>query len=205
MIQKWLLFKSFIFIYCISFFSLNAQNLKSGDLIFVEEGSSKFSKAISDATTVGDSLNFVHVGIIEIMDDGEIFVLEASPEQGVREIPLSSFMSLNPFTVIKRISIPFPVEETLKRAKSHIGEPYDWWYLPDNGKMYCSELVADSYLDYEGERLFESKPMNFRSEDGFFPEFWIELFRELGEEIPQGLPGTNPNDLFRNPNLSNLP
>ena len=39
--------------------------LKNGDLVFVVEGDSKFSKAISDATAAADSLKFVHVGILE--------------------------------------------------------------------------------------------------------------------------------------------
>ena len=29
------------------------------------------------------------------------------------------------------------------------------------------------------------------------PLFWTELFAKAGEEIPEGVPGTNPNDMAR--------
>ena len=33
--------------------------------------------------------------------------------------------------------------------------------------------------------------------DGTLPQFWTELFAKAGEEIPEGVPGTNPNDMAR--------
>ena len=39
--------------------------------------------------------------------------------------------------------------------------------------------------------------MNFRAADGTMPAFWTELFEKLGEPIPEGVPGTNPNDMAR--------
>ena len=29
------------------------------------------------------------------------------------------------------------------------------------------------------------------------PQFWADLFDQLGEQVPEGLPGTNPNDMAR--------
>ena len=63
--------------------------------------------------------------------------------------------------------------------------------------MYCSELVWESYLAPDGSRLFPARPMNFRATDGSLPRFWAELFAELGEEVPQDIPGTNPNDMAK--------
>ena len=171
--------------------------LKSGDLIFVAEREGAFSKAISASTAMKDSLKFVHVGIVEIVDQ-EPYVIEASPEEGVREVSLMQFLneSKNGY-LVKRLSIDFPIEQTIQRAKSHLGENYDWWYLPDNGKMYCSELVYESYLTPDGKRIFKSSPMNFRDGNGEMPQFWVELFERIGSEVPEGLPGTNPNDLSK--------
>lgn len=179
---------------------IEAEELKTGDLIFQAEGTGDFSKAISASTGSPDSLNFVHVGIIEVTDDN-VNVIEASPEYGVRLIPLNEFKNDSARYVIKRINIDFPLEKAVVNAKKYIGQPYDWWYLPDNEKMYCSELVYESYLDYDGNHIFETKPMNFRDEDGSFPEFWIKLFKKLGQPVPQGIPGTNPNDLSKSPFL----
>ena len=174
-----------------------AEELKSGDLIFIGEGNGEFSKAITEATASNDSVRFVHVGIVESDERGNRRVIEASPEEGVREIALDKFIETAPYFVIKRLSISFPVENMLEKAKSYLGEEYDWWYLPENGKMYCSELVYESFLDKEGNHIFEAQPMNFRASDGSMPQFWINLFDELGEPIPEGIPGTNPSDLSR--------
>ena len=185
-------------------FSLQGEELKSGDLIFVCEGKSDFSKAISDATAFSDSLKFVHVGIIEIEENKEIMVIEASPEEGVRKITLEKFLESSPQVLYKRLTIDFPVKEVLNNAISYIGQPYDWWYLPDNGKMYCSELIYESYLDSSGNPIFTSNPMNFRYPDGTMPQFWIDLFNELGQPVPEGIPGTNPSDISKSPLLQTL-
>lgn len=97
--------------------------------------------------------------------------------------------------VVMRIDCDFSVKEAVHRAESMLGLPYDWSYLPDNNKLYCSELIYESYLNPAGDHIFQSRPMNFLSPDGTFPQFWTDLFSTLGEEIPQGTPGTNPNDL----------
>lgn len=39
--------------------------------------------------------------------------------------------------------------------------------------------------------------MNFLDENGVMPEFWTRLFEKLGVAVPQGVPGTNPNDMAR--------
>ena len=46
--------------------------------------------------------------------------------------------------------------------------------------------------------------MNFRAADGHMPAFWTELFDRLGEPIPEGIPGTNPNDLAKEPVLQEV-
>ena len=186
-----------------------SNRLRSGDLIFETEGISSFSKAITEVTAHEDSLKFVHVGIVEVTDS-VINIIEASPESGVRIIGLLEFLGENSDSlkkkrfVAKRLMMDYPVEKMIKRAKSHLGEPYDWWYLPDNGKMYCSELVYECYEDYEGNKIFETKPMNFLDSDGEMPEFWEELFQRIGSEVPQGMQGTNPNDLSKDKSLRNI-
>ena len=199
---------SFIVFTVTLIFSSSAQELKSGDLLFVIDSDSSFSSAITDATkALSDSLSFVHVAILEVQDDLKYNVIEANPKYGVRIVELKEFLEDTPKVngapgiIVKRLKIDFPITQSLQLARQHLGEKYDWWYLPDNDKMYCSELVYDSFLDSNGERIFEAKPMNFRKADGSMPEFWIKLFKELDSPIPEGLPGTNPNDLSKNPYL----
>ena len=195
-----------IFLFSVLSIAGEVPEFKSGDLIFQGAGTGSFSKAITDATSQNDSISFVHVGIIEA-GDTDLYVVEASPENGVRKIQLVEFISESqktksgPLVIVKRLKFDFPVEAMLKRVYSHLNEPYDWWYLPDNGKMYCSELVYETYLDTDGDHIFQSQPMNFRDNRGEIPEFWESLFNKLGMEVPEGVLGTNPNDLFRDDNL----
>ena len=68
----------------------------------------------------------------------------------------------------------------------------------------AKQAVYESFRDKKGNRIFESRPMNFRSADGTYPEYWVKLFDSLGMDIPQGVPGTNPNDMSRSSRLQPL-
>ena len=92
-------------------------------------------------------------------------------------------------------------KKAVDNARAHIGEAYDWHYLPNNDKMYCSELVYESFLTDDKRHLFSARPMNFRDKDGQIPEFWVRLFAEFGELIPEGVLGTNPNDMAQESTL----
>ena len=169
------------------------------DLIFQIAKGNDFSKAITDATAQTDDIKIDHVGMI-IIENGIPHVLEASSKRGVSVVPLQSFIDELPAGyIIKRVksSLPIEIEKVIENAKSHLGEPYDWSYLPSNGKMYCSELIYECYRDKEDLPIFQARPMNFLDKDGKMPQFWTDLFNRLQEEIPQGIIGTNPNDLSK--------
>ena len=183
--------------------------LQKGDLIFQSETLSEFSDAIAVAGSPDSTSNlrFVHVGIIDFTKYGEYEIIEADPEVGVRAISLESFLKNSPGNskfVIKRLNINFPVKDVIERARKNIGKKYDWYYLPDNDMIYCSELIYDSYLDKEGNHIFHASPMSFKDKDGNYPMFWVELFNELGIEIPEGIYGTNPNDISSDTSLSTV-
>lgn len=178
----------------------------TGDLVFVMSSDSEFSEAITESTAAQDSLKFDHVAIVAI-EHGEAYVIEASSRYGVVMRTLEEFMEEVPLcdgrcgVVIKRLTgaclngLCMPA--VIENAKRHIGEEYDWYFMPDNGLQYCSELVYDSFICNDGEHLFSAEPMNFRSEDGTMPLFWVELFERLGTSIPEGVPGTNPNKMSK--------
>lgn len=198
---------SILSLLCLFSISLPAFEYKNGDLIFQAQGTSNFSDAIATATGMTDSLTYVHVGIVFKDNSQNINVIEASPEKGVRILPVDCFINLSPkyhgkpYLTLKRVNKEIPVEQIIENAMKFLGQPYDWYYMPDNGMIYCSELVYESYLDINGNKIFQAKPMNFRSPDGTMPDFWIELYKKLGVEVPEGIPGTNPNDLSNDPQL----
>lgn len=192
--------KKFFFIplmMCAMLQAIYAKDLKleNGDLIFVKSSESSFDKAISEATQK-ESVSYTHVGIY---DNG--FVIEAEPKNGVVRVSLQDFIKVNPHYDIKRLKAKVrsevDMDSVLKRAKSHLGEPYDFTYIANNGAMYCSELVYDAFLDTKGKPIFKANPMNFYAPDGSLPTYWKELFAKLKRDVPQGELGTNPNDMAR--------
>ena len=176
-----------------------APRLQTGDLLFQAGKTSEMSRAIADATGKNERLDYTHVGIA-LHSDAADSVLEAT-DGGVKIVALRDFLDRSariggrPAVVAMRLRDTTGIATSIARARTFLGQPYDWSYRPDNGKLYCSELVWESYRTAEGNRLFSARPMNFRASDGSMPAFWTELFAELGEPIPQGVPGTNPNDM----------
>lgn len=176
--------------------------LHSGDLLFQAGRESTMSDAIAAATGGNILLPFTHVGIAVCCRGGDS-VLEATSDGGVRMTELDEFLNKSatldgrPAVVAMRLKDTTGIVATLLRARTFLGQPYDYSFRPDNGKMYCSELVWESYRTPQGDRIFPARPMNFRAADGTMPRFWIELFGKQGEEIPEGVPGTNPADMSR--------
>lgn len=187
------------------------KGLQNGDLIFESVGKSAAAKAIDAATAHANEESFSHVAIIEVAKDG-VYVIEAASENGVQRITLDEFLaeathdeSGNPAVTVMRLNRKYDTAAFIANAKQYIGEPYDHYFMPDNGRMYCSELVYESYRDKNGDPIFTVRPMNFRAADGSMPEYWVELFESFGEPIPQGVLGTNPNDMAHEPILERLP
>ena len=186
--------------------------LKTGDLIFVASSSDEgMDGAIASATASSASTPFIHVAIVEIDGDGTTWIIEATPKRGVDRHPLETFLRDNtdssglvPAMAAMRIKQPFDRKACVQRAKDLCGHPYDFTFLPDNGAWYCSELVYDCFLDRNGRHIFTAAPMNFLNDDGTCPEYWTELFGRLGIEVPQGIPGTNPQDMHSSPVLKYL-
>ena len=165
--------------------------------------------AIADATGDGN-LNLIHVAIAEVVSD-TTWIIDATIKHGVDRHPIDT--TLKDFTlkdgslpvfIVKRLKNNGKAAEYVENAKRRLGLPYDVAFLPDNGALYCSELVRDSYRDTDGKYLFDEKPMNFKNSEGEFPIYWQQLFALIGEEIPQGLPGTNPQDMADAPVLMDV-
>ena len=191
---------------CIIAFECVAFEFVTGDLLFQTEGQSAMSEAITKSTR-HDEISYVHAAIAWVGKNGDVTIVEASPKEGVHCIALDEFLSSSPSidgkpgVVVMRLKEYLQADEAVERAVGHLGEPYDWYYLPNNGRMYCTELIYEAYLDAEGRHIFQSKPMIFRAPDGSMPEFWTDLFERLGSEIPEGISGTNPNDMARDAQL----
>lgn len=181
------------------------ERLRTGDLIFVclpadySLDSTSMDSAITEATGGQTGLNRIHTAIVEMDAKGRAWIIDATIKHGVDRHPLDTFLhdftlkdgSLPVFEVM-RLKDDRRAAAFVEHAKQYLGLPYDVHFLPDNGALYCTELVYDSYLDADGNPIFHAAPMNFRDDQGEFPVYWQQLFDRLGEPIPQDVPGTNP-------------
>ena len=166
--------------------------------------------AIAASTGRGAALNLIHVAIAEVRADS-VWIIDATLRHGVDRHPLDTFLAdftlkdgTLPAFIVKRAE-GVDAAAAVERAKTFCGQPYDLNFLPDNGAMYCSELVRESYLDASGQPVFDNAPMNFRAPDGTMPPYWEWLFGLLGTPVPQDLPGTNPQGMSESPILKPVP
>ena len=193
--------KSWMFLFLLAFFFVSCSQkapMLTGDLIFVEG----MSEGTMDQAIMNSTGAMVHVGIVEVCDDS-VFVIDAAPKTGVSRRPWAEFLEAQkddqgrmPNMKLMRLKDNRDVADFVVKAKSLCGAEYDFTFLPDNGKYYCSELVYECY-QRNGQPIFKSAPMNFRNAAGEFDPYWIELFEQQGMAIPQGVPGTNPEGMRR--------
>ena len=191
------------------------EQLRSGDLVFVgipldySIAEDSMSQAISESTGKGE-LNLIHVAIADVDKDGT-YIIDATLKRGVDRHPLDSFLTdftlkdgSLPVFVVKRLKKGITAPECIKNAISFCGEPYDTVFREGNGAHYCSELVRDSYLTPDGQYIFEQTPMNWKDSNGEIPVYWTQLFGMMGMEVPQGEPGTNPQEMAMSPALESV-
>lgn len=176
---------------------------------------------VKDTTGMGQVIQastgvYTHVAVSICTDSGE-YLWEATRPEGVICRPLLEALNSWWFeggldttrafldvVTMRQITVPFDTLRLLASLQSFLGQPYDDFFLPDNGRMYCSELIYESFYDLSGNRLFEAKPMNFRAADGSMPPYWTHYFDSLGVVIPEGVPGTNPTDMISSPHLARI-
>ena len=179
--------------------------LRPGDLLFqVSEGG--MSEAIETATS-GD---YSHVGFLDGSWTGHVW--EAVPDQGVVRTPLRKFLREavkdpdgRPMVTVFRVRSGLDARDAVQRARALSGRPYDFAFMPGDSTLYCSELVYECFRDPAGGPLFSSIPMTFKGPDGEILPYWVRHYETMGLPVPEGAPGTNPNDLSRDSLLDRVP
>ncbi|MBQ1648477.1 MAG: hypothetical protein II047_08525 [Bacteroidales bacterium] len=212
--------KKLLFLFATLFLAIGCgsrkDGLRSGDLIFVglpvayDAETGTMDAAITSATGEEGAVNLIHVAIAEVQGDS-VWIIDATIAHGVDRHPLDTFLTdftlrdgSYPEFIVKRVK-GIDADAAVERAKSFCGRAYDLRFLPDNDDLYCTELVQMSYLDKSGKPVFESEPMNWLAADGTMPAYWEWLFGQLGMDVPQGLPGTNPQRMAQSGYLVEVP
>ena len=171
--------------------------LMTGDILFREALSTKISKAIDQVTQTGSTTHFSHMGLVEIVD-GEPRILHASPDGGTCIVSLDKFVHPREdsvHVVIYRLKPEYrhAIPAAIAKAKSMLEKPYNFSYILNDSAHYCSEFV---FRAFDADSIFELNPMTFKDpKTGEFSKSWIDYYEEMGLEIPEGLPGCNPNGM----------
>lgn len=193
--------KQFILLFLFSFTSLFAQQkttLKDGDLLFQDMDCGPLCDAIEAVTEGYKGKDFSHMGMVYHRND-TIYIIEAAGN-AVRLSTLEKFskntkkpMLIGQLKKQYTKLIPQAIDFSLKQ----LGVPYDDEYVYDNGSYYCSELIYDAFMFANGGKpFFTLFPMTYKQPgtNEFFPA-WVDYYKAIGKEIPEGKPGCNPGGI----------
>ena len=210
------------FIFFICFTSCNSSDnndfqLQIGDILFQDLDSSPLCDAIEIVTPGYNNNNFSHIGIIVELGDpncinpnyiyeDNIRVLEAIPNK-VTTTRLDSFLNISidsnkkPKVIVGRLKkrYQYSILDAVKFLKNKIGTEYDDYFIKDNNKYYCSELI---YEAFEKDSVFRLYPMTFIDPiTNNTMNLWQEYYNELETKIPEGEPGINPGIMSISQNI----
>ena len=185
--------------------------LKQGDLLFQNTGSDTIENAIKSSTATLFYKSYTHVGVA-MKKDNKWFVLESIPKQGVILTPLNKFLNRNKTkfnkyqTTVARLENNYNmyISDAITFGLDRINSPYDDFYVWDDSSYYCSELV---YKMFSSQSLpkdsmpFSIHPMTFNDSTGRPMLSWINYYKNLNYEIPEGKIGTNPNLIASSPHI----
>lgn len=116
---------------------------QNGDVIF-QTSLSNQANAIILAT--GSKLS--HIGVIEVTNRGEVFVIEAIAR--VSRTPLNSWIQRGMggrYEVYRYAGLGKYAANIVQAAKLLMGRSYDIYFSSDNTEIYCSELVEMAFRD----------------------------------------------------------
>ena len=172
--------------------------LKNGDLVFIGNSSSELSSAIDAVTKTDLNTSFSHMGVLEVTDTG-LYIIHSNSYSGVCREDMVTFRKNNGesgdsiYIFRTKEELNIPMQEVLEKAHSHLGDPYNRTYIMDDPGFYCSEFIYYIFEEYD---VFTLNPMTFKNPGSTdFNPTWIEHYDKLGINIPEGLPGCNPNGM----------
>ncbi|RQO32139.1 hypothetical protein DBR32_00560 [Taibaiella sp. KBW10] len=182
----------------LSVFSIKKSELRTGDLLFQNLDCGGMCDAIEAVTAGYQDRDFSHMGMVCIKD-GKYYIAE-SIGKGVQLTPIEFFLERTKHAhLVGRLKPPYKqyIPKAVQFCYEQLGTAYDEAFLYDNGKYYCSELIYDAFkYAYKGKPFFTLYPMTYKDPETkqFYP-VWVDYFKKLQMDIPEGLPGCNPGGM----------
>jgi Permuted papain-like amidase enzyme, YaeF/YiiX, C92 family len=200
--------KAFI-IFLLGLTTAFAQNidLKDGDLIFQDMDCGPLCDAIEAVTEGYNGADYSHMGMVYHRND-TLYIIEAAGST----VRLSTFEKFRKNTskpmLVSRLKTEYTniIPQAITFSMMQMGVPYDDEYVYDNGSYYCSELIYDAFMFANGGRpFFTLEPMTYKQPgtNQFFPA-WVEYYKSIGKNIPEGLPGCNPGGISKSDKITVL-
>lgn len=163
---------------------MNKSVLKNGDLLFMSD-ESDFSQAIIETTD-----KFSHAGIYF-----DHMIYHASRKLGVAKQNLDEYLKEEKREVFIFRYQQIDVEIIKERAERYLGYEYNHSFYPDNGKLYCSQYIAEILP------IFDIVPMKFGDGEKKVSDYWKKYYEDLGVPVPLDKPGTNPSQIAKSEKL----
>ncbi|WP_223274125.1 YiiX/YebB-like N1pC/P60 family cysteine hydrolase [Subsaximicrobium wynnwilliamsii] len=206
-----------LFFYCCTLsiscnHSYQKVGFQEGDLLFQNLNCGELCNAIEAVTEGIDGKDFSHIALVVNVND-TLKVIEAIGNN-VQINSLETFFSRSGDTAkienvtVGRLKKQYKnlIPKAIAEAKKIIGQPYDNIFLLNNGKMYCSEMIYEIFKESNKTKdFFVLEPMTFKDPKTkvFFPA-WVNYYKHLNKEIPEGLLGINPGLISRSNKISIL-
>ncbi|WP_333852145.1 YiiX/YebB-like N1pC/P60 family cysteine hydrolase [Epilithonimonas sp.] len=197
-IKSNLVYVIFALLFLTSCKTYNTSILENGDLLFVPSVDSGLSGAINNVTQTEKKTSYDHIGIVK-KEDNHLYVLHAAPKGGSQKQKLHSFLKEQTKSGQKidvyRLKSEFhsSIPNSVSKAETLIGKPYNFNYILDDNSYYCSDFVERAFRD---NQIFTLEPMTFVDpKTGKTNAFWEKFYQDKNLNVPEGLPGCNPNGL----------
>lgn len=184
-----------------------APKMAPGDLLFAAIGDEDNLISVVGEGHRGARLN--HVGIV-VERDGVLGILEAiDPVVTVTSLSdyvARSFCAANqPRILFARLKSQHRhlVPDALAHGLTQLGVPYDRYYGSSKNALYCSELILDMFCHANGGQMFfPNALLSFRDiQTGELLPEWVQHYAEVGQDVPEGAPGSHPAGLSQDPRI----
>ncbi|PPU37688.1 MULTISPECIES: YiiX/YebB-like N1pC/P60 family cysteine hydrolase [unclassified Xanthomonas] len=182
----------------------SALRVHEGDLLFVTAARTGLSGAIDDATARQGAPSFDHVALVA--HEGNTQIVLHADEQGSRQQSLRTFIdeatAKHRQIIVYRLTPEHrpAIADAVAQARRMLGKPYNDTYVPNEDSYYCSDFIERAF---RAHHVFALQPMNFKNlQAGRISPYWTDFYRSRGMQVPQDVPGSNPNDMARAPALA---